>query len=82
MRNTPGTVIGNPFTRKIFYTPPVGENVIRDLLGNLETFIRDDDNKMDTLIKMPVIHYQFEAIHPFDDGMTGPDVLLISYIWF
>lgn len=68
IRNTPGTVIGNPFTGKIFYTPPVGEKVLRDLLGNLETFIHGNDKKLDTLIKMAVIHYQFEAIHPFDDG--------------
>jgi len=68
IRNTPGTVIGNPFTGKIFYTPPVGEKVIRDLLGNLETFIHGNDHDLDALIKMAVIHYQFEAIHPFDDG--------------
>lgn len=68
IRNNTGTLIGNPNTGKIIYTPPEGEKVIRDLLGNLERFIHSNDNELDPLIKMAVIHYQFEAIHPFDDG--------------
>jgi len=67
IRNTTGTVIGNPNTGKIIYTPPEGKKVIKNLLKNLETFILSNDN-IDPLIKMAVIHYQFEAIHPFDDG--------------
>ena len=68
IRDTPGTVIANPNTNKIIYRPPEGEELIRDLLGNLETFIHSDDDDLDPLVKMSVIHYQFEAIHPFDDG--------------
>lgn len=49
------------------YTPPVGEAVIRDKLGNLEQFIHAEEG-LDPLVKMAVMHYQFEAIHPFDDG--------------
>jgi len=81
IRNTPGTVIANPNTNKIIYWPPEGEELIRDLLGNLETYIHSDDDDLDPLIKMAVIHYQFEAIHPFDDGngRTGR-ILNILYL--
>lgn len=68
IRKTLGTVIANPNTNKIIYTPPEGENLIRDLLKNLEWFIHSDDDDLDPLVKMAVIHYQFEAIHPFNDG--------------
>jgi len=67
IRNLPGTIIKNFATNKILYTPPVGEQVILELLKNLEKYI-NQDNGADTLIKMAVIHYQFEAIHPFFDG--------------
>ena len=43
IRKVPGTFIGNQATGKIIYTPPSGENVIRDLLTNLEQFLHDDD---------------------------------------
>ncbi len=43
IRKTSGTVIGNPNTGKIIYTPPEGNEVIRDLLGNLETFIHTNE---------------------------------------
>ncbi len=70
IRNTPGTVIANPYTNKIIYWPPEGEERIRRLLENLEHYIcqPDGDSAIDPLVKMAVIHYQFEAIHPFDDG--------------
>ena len=68
IRDTPGTVIANPNTNNIIYWPPEGEERIRKLLSNLEDYIHDEDNELDPLIQMGVIHYQFEAIHPFDDG--------------
>jgi Fic family protein len=68
IRNTPGTVIANPNTGDIIYWPPEGEERIRKLLSNLEDYIHDEDNELDPLIQMAIIHYQFEAIHPFDDG--------------
>jgi Fic family protein len=80
IRKIPGTVIGNQGTGDIIYTPPAGEAVIRDLLGNWENFIHAEDD-IDPLIKMAVSHYQFEAIHPFHDGngRTGR-ILNILYL--
>lgn len=49
-------------------TAPVGEVEIRDLLSNLEEYINEDSDDIDPLIKLAVIHYQFESIHPFYDG--------------
>ena len=67
IRNTPGTKIANSRTGKVIYTPPEGESIIRDKLKNLEDFIHNK-NELDPLIKLALIHYQFEAIHPFTDG--------------
>lgn len=67
IRTGSGTVIANPKTRKIIYWPPEGKELIRNLLVNLEHYIQTD-NGVDPLVKMAVAHYQFEAIHPFDDG--------------
>ncbi len=80
VRKVPGTVIGNQSTGQIIYTPPVGEQVIRNLLTNWEQFIHSNDD-VDPLIKMAVAHYQFEAIHPFYDGngRTGR-ILNILYL--
>ncbi|MCL2898694.1 protein adenylyltransferase Fic [Brenneria tiliae] len=66
IRKIPGTVLigGND---KIVYTPPSGEALIRDLLGNWENYIHAEDD-IDPLVKMTVAHYQFEAIYPFPDG--------------
>ena len=52
---------------EIVYTPPEGEQLIRDKLENLEHFLHADDDR-DPLVKMAAAHYQFEAIHPFTDG--------------
>jgi len=67
IRNLPGTVIGNRKTGRVIFTPPTGEAVIRGKLKNLEAFIHGDD-ALDPLVKLALIHYQFEAIHPFFDG--------------
>lgn len=68
IRKDSGTVIANPGTKQIIYTPPEGEPIIKELLTNLETFVNNDNDSLDPLIKMAAIHYQFEAIHPFADG--------------
>ncbi|MFI5140304.1 MAG: Fic family protein, partial [Sphingobacteriales bacterium] len=78
IRNTPGTTLTNPVTGKIIYTPPEGEGIIRDKLKSLEDFIHAED-QIDPLIRLALIHYQFEAIHPFIDGngRTGRIILLL-----
>lgn len=67
IRNMPGTAIEDKWLGKIIYTPPEGESLVRDKLRDLEKFIHTD-NRLDPLIKLALIHYQFEAIHPFFDG--------------
>lgn len=67
IRKTTGTALRNQKTNETIYTPPVGENEIRNLLSNWESFIHSNDD-IDPLIKLAIIHYQFEAIHPFFDG--------------
>lgn len=67
IRKLPGTKLQNPQSKEIVYTPPEGETIIRDKLSNLERFINVSD-EIDPLIKMAIMHYQFEAIHPFSDG--------------
>lgn len=67
IRNTIGTKICNKTTNKVIYTPPEGESLIRDKLKFLEEFIHSED-ELDPLIRLALIHYQFEAIHPFSDG--------------
>lgn len=78
IRNLPGTQLKNPLTKQVVYTPPEGEDTIRDKLKALETFINTDGG-IDPLIKLALIHYQFEAIHPFFDGngRTGRIILLL-----
>ncbi|CAA6676473.1 MULTISPECIES: protein adenylyltransferase Fic [unclassified Lentimonas] len=67
VRKLPGTALGNDATGTIVYTPPVGEDVIRDKLSNWEHFVNLPTD-LDPLVVMAVAHYQFEAIHPFTDG--------------
>jgi Fic family protein len=68
-RKVSGTVLRNSATGKIIYTPPQDYKTILDLMSNLEKYINDDSLcGFDPLVKMAVIHYQFESIHPFYDG--------------
>jgi Fic family protein len=66
IRKISGTKLVNAFG-KIMYTPPEGEEIIRNKLFQLEKFIYSEST-LDPLIQMALIHYQFEAIHPFLDG--------------
>lgn len=69
IRNTPGTSLKNAINGEIIYTPPCCEDIIREKLAALEQFINNPSHsQLDPLIKMALIHYQFEAIHPFVDG--------------
>jgi Fic family protein len=80
IRKHSGTRIANSRGETI-YTPPEGETLLRNLLSNLDGFIHDEEDGIDPLIKLGVIHYQFEAIHPFADGngRTGR-ILNILYL--
>jgi len=68
-RKVPGTALKNEQTGEVVYMPPQDPNEIIRLMGNLERFINDDDLcDWDPLVKMAIIHHQFESIHPFYDG--------------
>ena len=68
-RKVPGTELKNAITGEIVYTPPQDYSTILDLMTNLENYINDENiSEFDTLVKMAIIHYQFESIHPFYDG--------------
>ncbi len=68
-RKVPGTSLKNTTTGEIVYTPPQDYKTILYLMANLEQFINDESiSDLDSLVKMAIIHYQFESIHPFYDG--------------
>jgi len=58
------------------YVPPAAE-YLPDLLSNLEDFIRSPPSDMPILVQCAVLHYQFEAVHPFVDGNGRIGRLLI-----
>ncbi len=67
VRSTPGTALMNDATRNVVYTPPEGRDLLLRKLSNWERYIHDAE-EIDPLVRMAVMHYQFEAIHPFVDG--------------
>ncbi len=68
-RTEPGTVIGNAYTGDIVYVPPQDANEVVARMTELERFTSDNElSSLDPLVKMAVIHHQFESIHPFADG--------------
>lgn len=67
-RKLPGTALKNG-SGAVVYTPPQDPAEIVKLMRDLERFINDPDRfACDPLIKMALIHHQFESIHPFYDG--------------
>ncbi|HWY97995.1 MAG TPA: Fic family protein [Bacteroidia bacterium] len=81
-RRLPGTALINDATGKTVYTPPQLHDVIVKLMDNLVEFINIKEmHDVDPLIKMAVLHFQFESIHPFYDGngRTGR-ILNILYL--
>lgn len=59
--------IGNKYENKITYTP-VSPVLTNDYMENLVEFINDESNSIDPILKIAIIHAQFELIHPFEDG--------------
>jgi len=67
-RKLPGTALKNNLG-EVVYEPPQNPQDIIDLMSNLERYINDNQiDNLDPLIKMAIIHCQFESIHPFYDG--------------
>src|SRR5690606_4409510 len=82
LRKLPGTELKNTTTGEVVYTPPQDAGEIEKLIDNLVAYINDDDLcDADVLVKMAIIHHQFESIHPFYDGngRTGR-ILNILYL--
>ena len=81
IRKLPGTELKNSITGETIYTPPQSEQEIIAYLINLENFINNNEDGIDPLIKVCLVHYQFESIHPFYDGngRTGR-ILNILYL--
>lgn len=80
-RRLPGTTLKNQ-RGEIVYTPPQDNATIMTLMGNLEQYLNDDTlSEVYPLVKMAVLHFQFESIHPFYDGngRTGR-ILNILYL--
>lgn len=68
-RMTPGTALKNERSGDTIFVPPQDANEIIRLMNDLERFVNDDElSDLDPLIKMALIHHQFESIHPFADG--------------
>ena len=77
VRDRPGTVIGGP--QGIVYTPPYGNVRLNDMLQDLWRFLEAEDQE-NQLSRIAAGHYQFEAIHPFEDG-NGRTGRLINLIY-
>lgn len=68
-RQLPGTELKNDLTGEVIYTPPQNGEDVKRMMANLVDYINDDSlDDLDPLIKMAIIHHQFESIHPFYDG--------------
>lgn len=81
-RKVPGTSLKNA-AGEVIYTPPQDSLEIERMMANLEQFINDETIcDLDPLVKMAIIHHQFESIHPFYDGngRTGRIVLILYLV--
>lgn len=68
-RETPGTALLNESDGRLVYIPPQDAGHVKECMRRLEKFINDDTCcDLDPLVKMAIIHHQFESIHPFPDG--------------
>ena len=80
-RTVPGTILKSSRGDTVYMPPQDGNDVLR-FMTNLEQYINDPEmHEVDPLIKMAIIHHQFESIHPFYDGngRTGR-IIAILYL--
>jgi len=68
LRTLPGTMLKNDRTGETIYQPPQSKIEVEQLMRNLVDYIHDDQDELDPLLRMAIIHHQFESIHPFYDG--------------
>lgn len=69
LRKLPGTELKNQQTGEVVYTPPQDAKIIVSLMANLVDYMNTEAlSDSDPLVKMAIIHFQFESIHPFYDG--------------
>lgn len=85
IRKTPGTTLTAGRSGRVVYTPPEGEPLLREKLGNWERWMHGvlpGSEDIEPLVRMAVGHYQFEAIHPFTDGngRTGRVINLLYLV--
>lgn len=66
---SPSKALVNQSDGRVIYTPPQDIDEVNEKMSNLEAFINNQElSSLDPLIKMAIIHHQFESIHPFGDG--------------
>lgn len=83
IRKLPGTALRNAATNKVIYTPPDDFSNIMRLMKNFERYLNEKDD-VSPLIRMAILHYQFESIHPFYDGngRTGRIINILYLILY
>ncbi len=69
--------IGGASINDAVFIPPVHTS-IGELMGDIEHFVHDDDQYFPELLKIALVHYQFETVHPFLDGNGRVGRLLIT----
>jgi len=82
IRQMPGTKIADQMSGRVYYTAPDGEDRIRRLLKNFDDYFNETGMEVDPLVRNAILHYQFEAIHPFYDGngRTGRILLVLHLV--
>jgi len=78
IRKLPGTALVNDKTGSTIYTPPQDLDIIKKLMRNFAEYLNNND---DSLIKLAILHHQFESIHPFYDGNGSRTGRIINILY-